>query len=167
LSYQLLEQIQLQYNTLTKTLIQCGLTITTMESCTSGFIASLITDTEGSSQVFKGADITYSNEAKIRAGVPEETIKKFGIYSEETAREMAKAARKNYNTDIAIGVTGTMGNTDPANADSVPGIVYFAIDFKGKISSCKVEMPPQPSRFDYKLYVAQQIALQTLSILSD
>lgn len=154
---QTLEQLHASYRELTQALIAKHLTITTMESCTSGFIASLITDTEGSSQVFKGADITYSNEAKIRAGVPEETIKKFGIYSEDTAIEMAKAARKNHSADIGIGITGTMGNTDPANSDSVPGIVYFSIDFKGIISNYRIEVPPQPSRFDYKLYVAHQI----------
>ena len=41
---------------------------------------------------------------------------------------MAEACRKAYGADIGIGVTGTMGNVDPANPEaSVPGQVYFAI----------------------------------------
>jgi nicotinamide mononucleotide (NMN) deamidase PncC len=50
-------------------LIKKHLTVSTMESATSGQIASLITDTEGSSAVLKGAFITYCNEAKIMQGL--------------------------------------------------------------------------------------------------
>ena len=56
--------IRHDYRKLTKLLIERGMTITTMESATSGQIASLITDTEGSSAVLKGAFVTYCNEAK-------------------------------------------------------------------------------------------------------
>ena len=51
--------IRRDYRKLTKLLIERGMTITTMESATSGQIASLITDTEGSSAVLKGAFVTY------------------------------------------------------------------------------------------------------------
>ena len=60
--------IRENYRKLTRLLISKGLTITTMESATSGQIASLITDTEGSSAVLKGAFVTYCNEAKIMQG---------------------------------------------------------------------------------------------------
>ena len=121
------KQIREKYEKITKTLIEKRLTITTMESCTAGMVASLLTDTEGSSAVLRGAFITYSNEAKIMQGVPAEIIEKYGVYSEETARAMAAACRKAYGADFGIGVTGTMGNADPENNDSVPGEVYFAI----------------------------------------
>ena len=71
------QETRAHYRALTKFLIEKKLTITTMESATSGQIASLITDTEGSSAVMKGAFITYSNEAKIRQGVPAEIIEKY------------------------------------------------------------------------------------------
>ena len=77
-----------KYKELTLGLIRRGLTITTMESCTSGQIASLITDTEGSSAVLKGAFVTYSNEAKIMQGVPAAIIGTYGVYSAETASAM-------------------------------------------------------------------------------
>ena len=75
----------------------------------------LITDTEGSSAVLKGAFVTYCNEAKIMQGVPAEIIDRYTVYSNETAGAMAQACRKAYNANIGIGVTGTMGNVDPAN----------------------------------------------------
>ena len=85
------QEIREHYRRLTKLLIDRKYTITTMESATSGQIASLITDTEGSSAVLKGAFITYSNEAKILQGVPAETIEKYTVYSRETAEAMAAA----------------------------------------------------------------------------
>lgn len=121
-------QIRAHYRALTELLIEKKLTITTMESATSGQIASLITDTEGSSAVLKGAFITYCNEAKILQGVPAEIIDRYSVYSTQTAEAMAVACMRAYHADIGIGVTGTMGNVDPANPeDSVPGQVYFAI----------------------------------------
>ena len=96
------KEIRDNYRKLTKLLIEKKLTITTMESATSGQIASLITDTEGSSAILKGAFITYSNEAKIMQGVPQEVLEKFSVYSIETAIEMAKACRKTYRANIGI-----------------------------------------------------------------
>lgn len=153
------------YRELTLTLIEKNKKITTMESCTSGQVASLITDTEGSSAILKGAFITYSNEAKIRQGVPAETIETYGVYSRETARAMAEAARKAYGADLAIGVTGSMGNVDPANADSVPGQVYFALDIEGAVTDYYRELPPQDSRNGYKLLVAKEIVEVLLPIV--
>ena len=165
------QEIRDHYRRLTKLLIDRKYTITTMESATSGQIASLITDTEGSSAVLKGAFITYSNEAKILQGVPAETIEKYTVYSRETAEAMAAACMKAYGARIGIGVTGTMGNVDPANPDaSVPGQVYFAIGMDNGIcggdgttsgqpviESFHLELAPQPSRLMYKLAVAEEV----------
>ena len=46
-------------------------------------------------------------------------IEKYGVYSRECANAMAETAQKKLHTDIAIGITGTTGNVDPNNADSV------------------------------------------------
>lgn len=147
-----------KYRRLTLQLIARGKTITTMESCTAGQVISLITDTEGSSAAVKGAFVTYANEAKIRQGVPRETIEKYGVYSAETAVAMAKACRRACQADIGVGVTGSFGNVDPNNADSVPGEVYFAIADGDGTSACHCTVPPQPSRLAYKLYMADVIA---------
>lgn len=146
------------YRKLTQKLIEKSMTITTMESATSGQIASLITDTEGSSAVLKGAFVTYCNEAKIMQGVPANIIEKYTVYSKETAKAMAEACARTYEANIGIGVTGTMGNIDPENREaSVPGQVYFAISVNGDTSTYDMELEPQPSRLMYKLAVAKEI----------
>lgn len=159
---------RMNYRNLTQLLISRNLTITTMESATSGQIASLITDTEGSSAVLKGAFVTYCNEAKIMQGVPAEIIDRYTVYSKETAGAMAQACRRAYSANIGIGVTGTMGNVDPANPDaSVPGQVYFAIDIDGDVEEYYVELPPQPTRLAYKLAVAEEIYEELIKRLEE
>ena len=147
-----------KYERITKLLIEKKLMISTMESCTSGFIASLITDTEGASAIMKGAFVTYSNEAKIRQGVPAGVIEAYGVYSGETSAAMAETCRHFYGADYGVGVTGSFGNADPANADSVPGEVYFAIAAASGTWVYHCLIPPLPDRFAYKLYMADVIS---------
>ena len=160
------QEIREDYRRITETLIQKGITITTMESATSGQIASLITDTEGASAVLKGAFVVYSNESKIKQGVPSDIIDKYTVYSKETAQAMAECCRKAYNADIGIGITGTMGNIDPANENtSVPGSVYFAFSLSGEFKDYYVELPVQPTRFAYKMAVAKEIADELMKLI--
>lgn len=150
--------VRKKYEEFTRLLIEKGLSITTMESATSGQIASLITDTQGASAIFKGALITYSNSAKIQMGVPAEIIEKYSVYSKETAMAMAKVCRNKFMANIGIGVTGTMGNIDPANKQaSVPGQVYFAISTENREESFFVELSAQENRLAYKLAVAELV----------
>lgn len=160
-------QVRENYKKLTETLIEKGLTITTMESATSGQIASLITDTEGASAILKGAFVTYSNQAKIMQGVPEDIIEKYSVYSEETAKAMAKSCKDIYKADIGIGVTGTMGNVDPVNKEvSVPGQVYFAISMDDRTVAFSRKIPSQPSRLLYKLFVADMVYMELTKIIA-
>lgn len=159
------QNIRELYAEITRTLADRKLSITTMESATSGQIASLITDTEGASAVMKGAFITYSNEAKIRQGVPAEVIEKYGVYSTQTAEAMAAACQKTWETDFSIGVTGTYGNVDPNNPDSVPGLVYYAIRYQNNVLSRKIEIKKQPSRYAYKLCTAKAVGEDLLGLL--
>lgn len=111
----------------TRFLIENNMTISFMESCTSGLLASMLTDTEGASGIFKGSLVTYSNEMKIAAGVAAQTIERHGVYSSQCAKDMAQVCQNIYKTDIAIGITGTTGNVDPCNPDSVRGSAFFCI----------------------------------------
>lgn len=154
-----------KYAQITNELIRKNVSITTMESCTCGLVASLITDTEGASAILKGAFITYSNEAKVLQGVPADIIETYGVYSEETAVAMAKVCKKTYQADIGVGVTGSFGNVDPANPDSVPGEVWFAVSAGGRILKKHCSVPAQPSRYAYKLYMADRIADVLLEVL--
>lgn len=72
---------QQEKDKIVRKLIDTNTTISTMESCTSGLIASMITDTEGASAVFPGGYVTYLNKTKILCGVDEKIIKEHGVYS--------------------------------------------------------------------------------------
>lgn len=147
-----------KFRRVTLALIERKATITAMESCTGGAIASLITDTEGASAALKGAFVTYSNAAKVRQGVPAEVIERWGVYSAQTAAAMAKACRAAYEADIGLGVTGSFGNVDPNNADSVPGEVFFAVEDARGTQCFHCAIPAQPTRRAYKLYIANAVA---------
>ena len=87
-----------------------GLVLVTAESCTGGLIAKLVTDVAGSSEVFWGAFVTYSNQAKMKClGVPEETLQRFGAVSAETVRAMARGALEASGASAAIAVSGVAG----------------------------------------------------------
>ena len=146
------------WRAVTEALIAKRLTVSTMESCTGGLIASLITDTEGASDVLRGAFVTYCNEAKVMQGVPAQTIKTCGVYSPETAAAMARACRAAYGADLGIGVTGTLGRLDPDNRDSVRGQVFFALCDAQDAAAHALVLPPLPDRRACKLYVAERIA---------
>lgn len=124
---------QTQQDRIINSLIDRQITISTMESCTSGMIASMITDTSGASAVFPGGFVTYLNETKVFTGVDEKIIKEYGVYSGECAKAMAETVREKLNTDIGIGITGTTGNLDPNNADSVQGQAFFSIVWKESV----------------------------------
>lgn len=156
-----------KYEKLTKLFISKKMSITTMESCTGGLIASLLTDTEGASAIMKGAYITYSNEAKVMAGVPEEVISKYGVYSKETAAQMAQKCKDSFGADIGIGVTGSFGNVDPNNADSIPGEIHFAIAIGSEVVASSESIPVQNSRYEYKLYAASLVADKLFNILQE
>ena len=125
-----------------KQLIASHTTISTMESCTSGLIASLITDTEGASAIFPGGYVTYLNETKVLVGVDPSVIEIHGVYSPECAEAMARTVQENLHTAIAIGITGTTGNLDPNNADSVQGVVYFCILYKAQAHTFTFQTNP-------------------------
>lgn len=104
-----------------------GLTLSTAESCTGGYISHLLTQHAGSSKVFLGGAVSYSNNLKsIMLSVSEETLHEFGAVSEETVVEMANGAKTNFKSDYAIsvsGIAGPEGGTD----DKPVGTVWVAI----------------------------------------
>lgn len=102
-----------------KYLMANNLTIATMESCTGGLLASLITDIPGASDILKFSSVTYSTEYKIKMGVNKEIIDKFTVYSKETAQEMAYNIADFANSDIGVGITGrlTSNISEPKGVD--------------------------------------------------
>ena len=160
-----MNETQELYQEITKALIEKKLTISTMESCTSGLIATLLTNIEGSSKVLKGAFVTYCNEAKIQQGVPHETIEEYGVYSTETSIDMAKTCKIAYGADIGVGVTGTASNVDSKNADSISNKVYFSIKTDKDTYNFHFYTSPEPNRFYWKMTIAKTIGGQLLNII--
>ncbi len=147
-----------KYNGITDMLIRNKKTVTVMESATSGMIASLLTDAEGATEIFKGSYVAYSNDIKIKLGIPSEIIDKYSVYSEETAASMARCCRIAFGADIGIGITGTLGNADKNNAEhSAEGKVYIAVDVLGKNESHRICTGKRNSRHEYKLAVAEKL----------
>ena len=104
-----------------------GARIACAESCTGGMIGASLTDIAGSSDVFNGSAVTYSNEAKSNIlGVKSETLIEHGAVSEECAREMAEGALRIYDADFAVSVTGIAGPDGGSEAKPV-GTVWFGI----------------------------------------
>ncbi len=123
-------------------LIENNLTISTMESCTGGFVASSITNIEGSSKVFKFGSITYSNEFKIKMGVSEILINEYTVYSLEVSMEMAKNISIYTNSDYGIGITGKMNKVDENNLHGNDNEVFISIYDKNndKYHSRKIQV---------------------------
>ena len=85
-------------------------TLATAESCTGGGIGSVLTAVPGSSAVYKGGIISYTNEIKQSLlSVPEELLDSRGAVSGEVAAAMAKGAKQALGADVAVSVTGLAG----------------------------------------------------------
>jgi len=87
-----------------------GTTLATAESCTGGMIGAALTEIPGSSAVYKGGIISYTDEIKQHLlSVDGELLKTQGAVSAPVARAMAEGARKVLDSDIAVSVTGLAG----------------------------------------------------------
>ena len=116
-----------------------NLTLSTAESCTGGYIAHQITQHAGSSKVFLGGAVTYTNEMKnCMLSVSEETLKNYGSVSEETVKEMAQGALKNYHSDYSISVSGIAG-PDGGTENKPVGTVWIAVAGKNKTVTKKFQ----------------------------
>ena len=82
--------------------------------------------------------VTYCNDAKIKLGVPAETIEEYTVYSLETAEAMAAAVKKYANSNIGIGITGQLGRIDPQNSGVEPNKAWYAIKGDDKAFSCEI-----------------------------
>ena len=123
-------------------LIKNNLTISTAESCTSGLLASRLTDVSGSSQYFKGGSVCYSNELKINdMGIDKDLIERYGAVSEEVAKSLAKNIAQKNNTDLGIGITGIAG-PDGGTEKKPVGLVFVGIFYKNNLYIKKYNLTP-------------------------
>ena len=116
---------------------QKHLTIGTVESATGGLIAHLLTNVPGSSDVYSGSVVAYSNHIKTRVvGVWPTAIQQQGAVSGEVAEEMAKGGRKLLGVDICVADTGIAGPGGATSGKPV-GLFYLGLATKDGVESRK------------------------------
>ena len=147
------------------------MTLVTAESCTGGLIAQRITEVAGSSDVFWGAFVTYSNAAKIKClGVPENTLAAFGAVSAETVRAMAEGAIGISGASAAIAVSGVAG-PGGGSAQKPVGSVWIGVRLStGEHAEKSFTFPPPRENVRNRaagmaLYLMQALAGQGLTAL--
>ena len=125
-----------------------GLTLACAESCTGGLVSKRITDLSGSSEVFLGGCVTYSNEAKqTLLGVLSESLARYGAVSEQVAAEMARGVRLRLGADVGVSLTGIAGPGGGSEEKPV-GTVFVGISTLRGERVKKLNLSPMRSR-DY------------------
>lgn len=109
-----------------------GLTLGTAESCTGGLVAKYMTDLPGSSAVFRGGVVSYTDGVKAGVlGVPRDLLDRYGAVSPQVAEAMARGAKAALGCDIAVSVTGIAGpDTDDRNTPV--GLVYLGLAYEDR-----------------------------------
>jgi len=109
---------------------QNGFTLSVAESCTGGFVSHLITTLPGASNFFEAGVVSYSADAKKSLlRVSPDCIAKYGVVSEQTAREMAEKIRRLTKTDFSLSTTGNLG--PDVLEGKKKGLVYIAVSKEG------------------------------------
>lgn len=127
-----------------------GLTLATAESCTGGLVGALITATPGSSAVYKGGFVTYTNQMKTQLlGVPESLIEQHTEVSAPVACAMAESARTRTGADIAISLTGVAGPGGGSQSTPV-GTVYIGVSTPAHTFAVRYCMPAYLPRHEIR-----------------
>lgn len=120
---------------------RAGLTLAAAESCTGGLVGARLTDVAGSSDVFLGGIVAYSDEVKRRQlGVGEELLREHGAVSGEVAAAMAKGAQAALGADAAVAVTGVAGPAGGTPEKPV-GLVYVHARSPDGDSATRLQLP--------------------------
>jgi nicotinamide-nucleotide amidase len=109
--------------------------LATAESCTGGLLGAKITAVPGSSDVYVGGVVCYSNDSKIRdLGVPAGLLQKEGAVSEAVATAMADGVCRRFGTAVGVALTGIAG---PAGGteEKPPGTVWIAVKWGDRMQT--------------------------------
>ena len=147
-------------------LIEKEETISSMESCTGGFLAATITNVDGSSRVLKFSAVTYSNEYKIKMGVNKETINKYSVYSFEVTHEMSKKISEFTSSTYGIGISGMINRFDEFNPGGVNNEIYTTI-YNSKTNEFidKKIICPNLKRKECKEFIVNKVLEELLLII--
>ena len=140
------------------------LKISFAESCTGGLMSSVITSNDGSSNIFKLALITYSNESKQSVlKVPKKILKEYGAVSIQCCKSMVNNLSKISNSQINVSITGIAGPKGGSKKKPV-GLVFIGIKFKKKIYANKY-LFLNKSRINFQKATVNKVIRSVLSIV--
>jgi len=106
---------------------ESGRSLAAAESCTGGLFAKMMTDIPGSSDVFLGGCVTYSNASKtMLLGVPQQLIERHGAVSGPVVEGMARGAMQKFEAEVGIGISGIAGPAG-GTAEKPVGTVWIAV----------------------------------------
>ncbi|MHB8324948.1 MAG: CinA family protein [Candidatus Dormibacteria bacterium] len=100
--------------------------LATAESCTGGLLGAAITAVPGSSLMYRGGVIAYSNLVKVaELGVDPGQLERWGAVSSQVAEAMAAGVRARLQAVFGVGITGVAG---PGSSETKPaGLIYVAV----------------------------------------
>jgi nicotinamide-nucleotide amidase len=142
-----------------------GERIAVAESCTGGLLGGRLTAIPGSSEVFDGGVIAYSNEIKTgHLGVHPALIETHGAVSEPVCAAMAREIGARFNTGLAMAITGIAG-PGGGSAEKPVGLVWFASLANGMVKSQSYVFPG--ARDEIRARAAQAALFQLYSMIRE
>jgi len=112
--------------------------IAVAESCTGGLVSKLLTDVPGSSRVFWGTLVTYSDESKMSMlGIAKEALESSGAVSAEVASAMSEGLLERTPADVALAVTGIAG-PEGGTPEKPVGTVWISARYRHGGHLCRV-----------------------------
>jgi len=134
------------------------------ESCTGGYLAHRLTSYAGSSEIFNGSIVSYSNEIKaVELGVSREDLKNFGAVSEQVVVQMAESVKQKFEADYGVATSGIAG-PDGGTETKPVGTVWIAISGPNGTVAHKFIFTNNRER-NIKLTLTQAFNLLRLEIL--
>ena len=116
-------------------LIEKGYHISFAESCTGGLCCGNLVNVTNASKVLDMSFVTYANEAKVELiNVNPETIKSYGVVSEQVAGEMCIGVAEKAHSEVGVGITGIAGPTG-GTAKKPVGMVCFGFYVLGNVTT--------------------------------
>jgi PncC family amidohydrolase len=147
-----------------QSLLDAKMTFSSAESCTGGLVGGTVTAVSGSSAVYFGGIITYTNDIKINVlGIDSSLIDEYTEVSAPVARQMAERVREKLSSDIGVSATGFAGPTGGNENDPV-GTVYVGIADKNNSSIYRLSYSVGTEREEIRLMTVQFI-LEKLALI--